>query len=139
MSNCVLTNGCFDLLHVGHINMLERCRELANEIKGIVVVGVNSDLSVRLLKGPGRPTLPYADRAKLLLSTRYVDNVFMFTNEQELLMYATMFRPRYYLQGDEQRAFQTITQSILDSWKGTYVTVPIITSTTNIINAIKAS
>jgi rfaE bifunctional protein nucleotidyltransferase chain/domain len=70
----VWTNGCYDLLHKGHVRNLCACRELGN----ILVVGVNSDASVRQLKGPARPILPEADRAEILAALMCVDAVVIF-------------------------------------------------------------
>lgn len=70
----VFTNGCFDLLHPGHIDLLERARTLGNRL----IVGLNSDQSVRALKGPGRPLLAQEERAALLRALRSVDEVMIF-------------------------------------------------------------
>jgi D-glycero-beta-D-manno-heptose 1-phosphate adenylyltransferase len=68
------TNGCFDLLHVGHIRNLQTARGLGD----LLVVGVNSDSSVRQLKGPGRPIVPEAERAEVLSALACVDYVIVF-------------------------------------------------------------
>ena len=73
----VFTNGCFDILHLGHIELLEYCAGLGKE----VIVGLNSDDSVRKLKGPTRPVNSQADRMKFLLSIRHVDKVLIFEEE----------------------------------------------------------
>ena len=70
----VWTNGCFDLLHVGHLHSLQAARALGD----ILVVGLNSDSSVRQLKGAGRPILPGAERAELLAALECVDYVVLF-------------------------------------------------------------
>src|SRR5262245_10024826 len=70
----VWTNGCFDLLHAGHVRSLQAASGLGD----VLVVGVNSDESVRRLKGPGRPVLPEADRAELLAALECVDHVLVF-------------------------------------------------------------
>jgi len=70
----VFTNGCFDLLHVGHIRYLEEAKSLGD----ILVVGVNSDVSVRGLKGPNRPILPEEERAEILSGLGCVDYVTIF-------------------------------------------------------------
>ena len=70
----VWTNGCFDLLHVGHVRNLQACREFGD----LLVVGVNSDDSVRRLKGPGRPIVPAAERAEVLAALACVDRVVLF-------------------------------------------------------------
>ena len=70
----VFANGCFDLLHVGHVRYLQSARAEGD----VLVVGVNSDSSVRALKGPGRPTLPEGARAELLAALESVDYVVIF-------------------------------------------------------------
>jgi rfaE bifunctional protein nucleotidyltransferase chain/domain len=70
----VWTNGCFDLLHVGHVRSLQEARALG----GVLVVGVNSDASVRRLKGPSRPIVPEAERAEVLAALACVDRVVIF-------------------------------------------------------------
>src|SRR3990172_8831496 len=65
----VFTNGCFDLLHAGHLSLLEQARQAGD----LLVVGLNSDRSVRELKGPGRPILPESERAETLLALEAVD------------------------------------------------------------------
>jgi rfaE bifunctional protein nucleotidyltransferase chain/domain len=70
----VFTNGCFDLLHPGHIMLLERCRSLGDAL----VVGINSDRSVRELKGPNRPLLPEQERAEVLAALACVDFASIF-------------------------------------------------------------
>jgi rfaE bifunctional protein nucleotidyltransferase chain/domain len=70
----VWTNGCFDLLHVGHVQSLQAARDLGD----VLVVGVNSDDSVRRLKGPNRPIVPGRDRAFMLAALACVDHVLLF-------------------------------------------------------------
>jgi rfaE bifunctional protein nucleotidyltransferase chain/domain len=70
----VSTNGCFDLLHVGHVQLLRQARALGD----LLVVGLNSDASVQRLKGPGHPLVPETERATLLLALRFVDRVLIF-------------------------------------------------------------
>ena len=70
----VFTNGCFDLLHPGHIHSLEAARALGD----VLIVGMNSDESVRTLKGPGRPVIPAEERAEILASMECVDAVLIF-------------------------------------------------------------
>ncbi|HLG50057.1 MAG TPA: adenylyltransferase/cytidyltransferase family protein, partial [Chloroflexota bacterium] len=69
----VLTNGCFDLLHLGHVRYLEAARRF-----GRLIVAINSDASVRLLKGPSRPIVPAAERAEVIAALRSVDLVTIF-------------------------------------------------------------
>ena len=73
----VLANGCFDLLHVGHVRYLEGARRLGDAL----LVAVNSDASVRRLKGPGRPLMPEAERAEILSALGCVDYVLIFDDD----------------------------------------------------------
>jgi D-glycero-beta-D-manno-heptose 1-phosphate adenylyltransferase len=73
----VLANGCFDLLHVGHVRYLRGARALGD----VLFVGLNSDAAVRRLKGPGRPLMPIAERAELLAALREVDHVVVFDDD----------------------------------------------------------
>src|SRR5690349_24225226 len=73
----VVTNGCFDLLHVGHVRYLEAARALGDAL----AVAVNSDASVRRLKGPDRPIVPEQDRAEIVAGLRAVDLVVIFDDD----------------------------------------------------------
>ena len=73
----VFTNGCFDIIHVGHIRYLSKAKELGD----ILIVGMNSDESVKKLKGDNRPINSFEDRAILLSSLRFVDSVIMFKEQ----------------------------------------------------------
>lgn len=73
----VFTNGCFDLLHPGHIRTLEQARSLGDAL----VVGINSDASARRLKGPGRPVIPSQERAEILAALGCVDAVVVFDQD----------------------------------------------------------
>ena len=87
----VLTNGCFDLLHRGHLEYLQRSATLGHSL----VVAVNSDASVRALKGPSRPLNSAQDRAYILASLRCVDMTFIFTGPR-LVSEIAAFRPDIY-------------------------------------------
>jgi rfaE bifunctional protein nucleotidyltransferase chain/domain len=73
----VLANGCFDLLHVGHVRYLEAARALGD----VLFVGINGDAAVARLKGPGRPLMPAAERVEVLAALRAVDHVVVFEEE----------------------------------------------------------
>jgi len=73
----VFTNGCFDILHVGHIDLLEKAKSYGD----CLVVGLNSDSSVKKIKGKGRPILPECDRARLVAALQVVDFVVFFDEE----------------------------------------------------------
>jgi rfaE bifunctional protein nucleotidyltransferase chain/domain len=92
----VFTNGCFDLLHRGHVDYLQRARALGDAL----LVGLNGDPSVRLLKGPGRPILPEADRAAVLAALRAVDAVVIFQEPTAEALVAAV-RPAVYVKGGD--------------------------------------
>src|SRR5207302_10727298 len=73
----VLANGCFDLLHVGHVRYLRAARRLGD----VLFVGINSDAAVARLKGPGRPLMPAPERAELVSSLRDVEHVIVFDDD----------------------------------------------------------
>ncbi|GIV10263.1 MAG: ADP-heptose synthase [Fimbriimonadales bacterium] len=92
----VLTNGCFDLLHVGHLRYLQEARRLGD----LLVVGVNSDESVRRLKGDPRPFVPEAERAELVAGLECVDYVTFF-HEPTAIELVKLVQPTYYAKGGD--------------------------------------
>jgi rfaE bifunctional protein nucleotidyltransferase chain/domain len=94
----VFTNGCFDLLHPGHIHLLNQAKELGNRL----VVGLNSDSSVSRLKGPGRPILKEQDRASILGSLDCVDLVVIFHEDTPKNLIRTL-KPDILVKGDDYR------------------------------------
>jgi rfaE bifunctional protein nucleotidyltransferase chain/domain len=95
----VLANGCFDLLHVGHVRYLEEARALGD----VLIVGVNSDPAVRRLKGPGRPLLPAAERAEMVAALRAVDHVVVF-DEDTADRLVGLLRPAVHAKGTDYTA-----------------------------------
>jgi rfaE bifunctional protein nucleotidyltransferase chain/domain len=100
-------NGCFDILHAGHVRYLQAARQQAD----VLVVGVNSDLSVAALKGPGRPLLPAAARAELVAALEPVDYVLIF---EELSAEAVLseLRPDVHCKGSDYTA-ETVPEAAL--------------------------
>ena len=92
----VVTNGCFDLLHVGHLRYLTEARAFGD----FLWVGLNGDASVRELKGPGRPLVPEADRAELLAAWRMVDAVTIFP-EMRATAFLRVVQPDIYVKGGD--------------------------------------
>src|SRR5262249_19605515 len=82
----VLANGCFDLLHVGHVRYLRAARALGD----VLFVGINSDAAVARLKGRGRPLMPAAERAEILLALREVDHVIVFEEDTAARLIASL-------------------------------------------------
>ena len=92
----VLANGCFDLLHVGHVRYLEEARALGD----LLIVGVNGDAAVRRLKGPGRPLMPATERAEIIASLRAVDHVVIFDDDTADQLVAAL-RPAVHAKGTD--------------------------------------
>ena len=92
----VFTNGCFDILHPGHIHILSKAKSLGDTL----VVGLNSDLSVKKLKGDKRPLVSEDDRSRVLLSLRFVDYVIIF-NELTPLKVIKKIKPDFLVKGGD--------------------------------------
>jgi rfaE bifunctional protein nucleotidyltransferase chain/domain len=95
----VLANGCFDLLHVGHVRYLEAARAMGD----VLFVGINSDAAVARLKGAGRPLMPARERAELLASLRAVDHVVVFDDDTADRLVRTL-RPAVHAKGTDYTA-----------------------------------
>lgn len=91
-----LTNGCYDLLHVGHIRSLQGARAQAD----LLLVAINSDLSVRRYKGPGHPAVPESERAEILAALQCVDHVYVF-GEPTVDRLLELIKPDAYCKGPE--------------------------------------
>ncbi|NPB06111.1 MAG: D-glycero-beta-D-manno-heptose 1-phosphate adenylyltransferase [Aquificae bacterium] len=115
----VFTNGCFDLLHAGHADYLSRAKELGD----VLVVGLNSDDSVRRLKGPGRPVLPQEMRAYLLSQLKPVDFVVVFDEDTpERLIRAV--RPDVLVKGGDWPLEKVVGRAFVESYGGKVLTLP---------------
>jgi rfaE bifunctional protein nucleotidyltransferase chain/domain len=117
----VFTNGCFDLLHRGHIYYLSRARELGD----LLVVGLNSDASVSRLKGPGRPVNPAESRAEVLGALAMVDHIIIFDEDTPLNLIRTL-RPHLLVKGGDYRKEEIVGYREVVSWGGEVVTVPLL-------------
>ena len=128
----IFTNGCFDILHMGHLSVLAHCRELAGP-KGAVVVGLNSDKSVKALKGSGRPIMNETERATMLAYLKTVDHVFIFEEETPLELIQAL-RPDVIVKGGDY-----VNQKVVGSELATVVCSNLLPdhSTTDIIQRIK--
>ncbi len=138
-NHIVFTNGCFDVLHVGHLEVLKRCRDLAWELeyrdqskRGLVYVGLNSDASVRSLKGDCRPIVPQKERREMLLALKYVDWVEIFEEETPSRL-ITDLGPDVIVKGGDYTKEHVIGYGISD-----VVIVPFVPgrSTTDIIKKV---
>jgi rfaE bifunctional protein nucleotidyltransferase chain/domain len=108
-----LANGCFDVLHVGHVRYLAGAKAEAD----VLVVGVNGDGSVGRLKGPGRPVLPAEDRALLVASVRAVDHVVLF-NEDDVSALLRALRPDVHCKGTDYTPETVPERDVVKSYGG---------------------
>jgi D-beta-D-heptose 7-phosphate kinase / D-beta-D-heptose 1-phosphate adenosyltransferase len=130
----VFTNGCFDILHSGHIDLLSRARALGDAL----VVAINSDASVGRVKGPGRPIITQQERAELLGGMEMVDFVCTF-DEDTPLEAILHIRPDVLIKGADWTG-NIVGQVEVEGWGGKVVAVPLIEgcSTTGIIERVLA-
>ncbi len=115
------TNGCFDLLHVGHLHTLERARSEAD----LLVVGVNSDHSVTRLKGPKRPLVHQDDRAELLAGLACVDYVTIFEQDTPVELLEQL-RPDVHVKGGDYRPEDLPETPVVERHGGRVVIAPIL-------------
>jgi D-beta-D-heptose 7-phosphate kinase/D-beta-D-heptose 1-phosphate adenosyltransferase len=129
----VFTNGCFDLLHVGHIRYLEEAKTLGD----ILIVGVNSDASVQKLKGSKRPVLPVEERTEILSGLGCVDYITIF-DELEPLALITSLQPNVLVKGGDWTKEQTVGKEVVERSGGEVVTIPFVkgASTSHLIETI---
>ena len=117
----VWTNGCFDLLHAGHIEYLRFAKRQGD----VLVVGLNSDASVRRLKGPNRPIRPEDERARVLAALSAVDFVVIF-EEDTPLEYIRQVRPDVLVKGEDWRDKGVVGQEIVEAAGGKVVLAPLL-------------
>jgi rfaE bifunctional protein nucleotidyltransferase chain/domain len=127
----VFTNGCFDLLHRGHIYYLSRAKEMGD----LLVIGLNSDDSVTRLKGPGRPLNTEESRAEVLGALAMVDHIIIFGEDTPLNLILAI-RPHVLVKGGDYRKEEIVGYREVISWGGEVVTIPLLEgySTTSLIN-----
>jgi rfaE bifunctional protein nucleotidyltransferase chain/domain len=130
----VFTNGCFDLLHPGNIGSLEQARALGDAL----VVGVNSDASVRKLKGAGRPVLRERERAEILAALECVDAVVIFDEPTPREVIAGLL-PDVLVKGGDWPGDQIVGREEVEAAGGRVVSIPIVRgySTTEILRKIR--
>jgi D-beta-D-heptose 7-phosphate kinase / D-beta-D-heptose 1-phosphate adenosyltransferase len=126
----VFTNGCFDILHVGHITLLEQCRDFGDK----VIIGLNSDASVQKLKGPSRPVVGETERARVLAALGSTDAVIIFDEPTPLDLILSL-RPDVLVKGGDYLASTIVGAEEVMSWGGRVEIVPTVdgVSTTNTI------
>ena len=129
----VFTNGCYDILHPGHIELLSKARGLGD----VLVVAINTDDSVRRLKGPGRPIFDEAERAELLSAFEMVDFVCTFSEDTPLEAILKI-RPDVLVKGADWGIDEIVGGAEVESWGGKVVAVPLVSgkSTTGIVERV---
>jgi D-beta-D-heptose 7-phosphate kinase/D-beta-D-heptose 1-phosphate adenosyltransferase len=130
----VFTNGCFDILHLGHIKYLEKAKSLGNKL----IVALNSDVSVRKLKGEHRPIFSEQDRAGLIAALECVDYVIIFAEATPLGLIKAL-KPDALVKGGDWRKQDIIGKDVIESYGGRLVTVDFVKgySTSLIIDKIR--
>lgn len=138
----VFTNGCFDLLHLGHVRYLQQARALGD----FLILGLNDDPGVRALKGPGRPLVPQAERAEILAALACIDYVTVFTEPTAGPLVA-LLQPAIYVKGGDYAGAQGSLPDmsrlpeakVVQAYGGMVRLIPYLPhhSTTELIDAIK--
>jgi len=132
----VFTNGCFDLMHVGHVRYLAAARALGD----VLVVGVNTDASVHALeKAPGRPIVPDAQRAEVLAALESVDYVVLFDEPDPGPLIAEL-QPDVLVKGGDWPQDKIIGREVVEGRGGLVTTIPLVpgVSTTTLVEKIKS-
>lgn len=130
----VFTNGCFDLLHAGHVTLLEQARGLGD----VLVVGVNGDGSVRGLKGPGRPLVPEHERREVLLALEPVDRVVVFDEPTPAELIRALL-PDVLVKGSDWGEQEIVGRDVVEARGGRVVRIPLVPgrSTTGLLERIR--
>lgn len=130
----VFTNGCFDILHLGHVDYLEKARQAGTKM----IVGLNSDASVRVLKGPERPVNNEYARARIIASLQFVDLVIVFHEETPLEL-INILLPDILVKGDDYSLETIVGAKEVIAAGGQVKTIPLVPSysTTGIIQKLK--
>jgi rfaE bifunctional protein nucleotidyltransferase chain/domain len=129
----VFTNGCFDILHVGHIRYLRKAKSFGD----ILVVGLNTDRSVRLIKGEKRPIVPQEDRAEVLASLEFVDYV-VFFDEPDPFTLIGKVKPHILVKGADWTKDKIVGRDLVEKAGGRVVRIPLVpgASSTGVIEKI---
>ncbi|MCD6111692.1 MAG: D-glycero-beta-D-manno-heptose 1-phosphate adenylyltransferase [Bacteroidales bacterium] len=130
----VFTNGCFDILHLGHIDYLSKAADLGN----ILIIGLNSDVSVKKIKGNNRPIMDEKSRAAILASISFVDAVVIFDEETPYNL-INLVKPDVLVKGDDYKPEDIVGYDILKTYGGKVITLDFLPgySTTAIEKKIK--
>jgi D-beta-D-heptose 7-phosphate kinase/D-beta-D-heptose 1-phosphate adenosyltransferase len=130
----VFTNGCFDLVHRGHIHLLRQAKTLGD----ILIVGLNSDVSVKAIKGPDRPIMPEADRIELIAALEMVDYVVVYSEPDPYRVIAAI-QPNVLVKGGDWSADKIVGADVVEQNGGRVAVIPYLPglSTTQIIERIR--
>jgi len=130
----VFTNGCFDLLHRGHVDLLAAARAKGD----VLIVGLNSDASVRRLKGPGRPLVPAGDRAAVLAALAAVDVVVVFDEDTPLELIGELV-PDVLVKGADYRPEDVVGKDVVERAGGRVELVPLTEgrSTSSLVDRLR--
>lgn len=130
----VFTNGCFDIVHLGHVDYLEKAQKLGDKL----VLGLNTDASVSRIKGPTRPIVDENSRSRVMASLAFVDLVVFFDTETPYELIKTLL-PDILVKGNDYLAENIVGADVVKSNGGDVKTVELVKgySTTNIVNKIK--
>lgn len=115
----VFTNGCFDIIHAGHVDYLDKAKKLGD----VLVVGINTDESVRKIKGENRPIVPLEMRVKVLSSLKPVDFVLPFSEETPLGLIKKV-KPHVLVKGGDWRVESIVGKDFVESYGGKVLTIP---------------
>lgn len=131
----VFTNGCYDLLHPGHISFLEQARALGDRL----IVGVNADISVRRNKGESRPITPERERAEILAALRAIDAVTIFPEDTPLALIEAIM-PDVLVKGEDW-SHLVVGREVVEAADGEVVLLPLVDgiSTTALVERIRAT
>lgn len=130
----VFTNGCFDLIHPGHIHLLREARALGD----VLFVGLNDDDSVRRLKGPARPINSLEDRSAVLSAIRYVDHIIPFSEDTPLELIEAI-KPDVLVKGGDWKEEEVVGGDLVKARRGRVVVVPYLRgySTTGLLEKLR--
>lgn len=131
----VFTNGCFDILHLGHLELLDKAREYGD----VLIVGINSDASVSKLKGAERPILTSIERGRILAALAVIDYVCVFEEDTPLETIKAL-RPDVLVKGADWKEAGVVGQREVEGWGGQVVLVSLLEgqSTTGIVERIRS-
>lgn len=132
----VFTNGCFDLLHVGHVRYLAAARDAGD----LLIVGLNDDASVRRLKGPSRPLVAEAARAEVVAALGTVDYVTLFGEDTPYALIAAV-QPDVLVKGSDWAAEDVVGRDVVEARGGRVILIPVVAgfSTTSLVERLRTS